>query len=150
MALSTFVNSYFSSRFGALRTIRWLLIIYTVTSALLLLFTALYGDPPKMPVFFIAIAFISAINLAIEPNSSALAMEPLGDVAGVASAVYGTAFFFIGASLGSVISLLMVNGVFPLVLSFFVIGLIALLLVFGDRRSQLKSLSVKEDSSIRK
>jgi DHA1 family bicyclomycin/chloramphenicol resistance-like MFS transporter len=87
-----------------------------------------------MPFFFIAAALLMAINIAVEPNSSALALEPMGNMAGMASAVYGTSFFFIGASLGSVISHLMVNRVFPLVLSFFVIGLTTILLVFSDRR----------------
>jgi DHA1 family bicyclomycin/chloramphenicol resistance-like MFS transporter len=75
-----------------------------------------------------------AINLAVEPNSSALALEPMGNMAGIASSVYGTSFFFIGASLGSIISHVMVNGVYPLVLSFFVIGVITVILVFGDLR----------------
>ncbi|MBO9572944.1 MAG: MFS transporter, partial [Chitinophagaceae bacterium] len=74
------------------------------------------------------------INIAIEPNSSALALEPMGNVAGMASSIYGTVFFFIGAFLGSVISNLMVNTVLPLILSFFIIGLVALTLVFTDRR----------------
>lgn len=134
MALSALTNSRLSSRYGARRTIRWLLVIYTVTGTLLLLCTFLLGDPPQMYLFFPALALLMGINLAVEPNSSALAMEPMGNRAGMASAVYGTAFFFIGAALGSVISNLMVRGVFPLVISFFVIGLIALVLVFSDRR----------------
>jgi DHA1 family bicyclomycin/chloramphenicol resistance-like MFS transporter len=87
-----------------------------------------------MLIFFIAVALMMAINLAVEPNSSALALEPMGNMAGMASAIYGTSFFFIGAFLGSVISQLMINGVFPLVASFFVIGLITVLLVLSDRR----------------
>ena len=87
-----------------------------------------------MLLFFIAVALLMALNLAVEPNSSALALEPMGNMAGMASAVYGTYFFCIGASLGSVISHLMVSDVFPLVLSFFIIGVITLLLVFSDRR----------------
>lgn len=134
MAFCALMNSRLSSKYGARRTIRGLLIIYTAIAGLLLLFTITFGDPPNMLLFFIAIAFLMAINLAVEPNSSALAMEPMGNMAGMASAVYGTSFFFIGASLGAVISHLMVRGVFPLVLSFFIIGLITLLLVFGDRR----------------
>jgi DHA1 family bicyclomycin/chloramphenicol resistance-like MFS transporter len=95
----------------------------------------MFGDPPTMLVFFIAIAVLMAINIAVEPNSSALALEPMGDSAGIASAVYGTFFFFIGATLGAVISHEMVHGVFPLVISFLVIGLITLTLAFSDRRS---------------
>jgi DHA1 family bicyclomycin/chloramphenicol resistance-like MFS transporter len=134
MALSALTNSRLSSRYGARRTIRWLLVIYTVTGTFLLLGTFLLGDPPQMYLFFPALALLMGINLAVEPNSSALAMEPMGNRAGMASAVYGTAFFFIGASLGSVISNLMVQGVFPLVISFFIIGLVVLVLVFSDRR----------------
>lgn len=134
MALFTLLNSRLSSRYGARRTIKWLVLLYTIIGGLLLLFTSVFGDPPAMPVFFIAITLLMALNLAIEPNGSALALEPMGQMAGMASSVYGTAFFFIGASLGSVISYLMVKGVFPLVLSYFVIGLIAVVLVFSDRR----------------
>jgi MFS transporter, DHA1 family, multidrug resistance protein len=138
MALCTLINSRLSSRYGARRTIRGLLTVYTLIAGLLLLSTFIFGDPPKMFLFFIGVGLLMAINLAVEPNSSALAMEPMGKMAGIASSVYGTFFFFIGASLGSLISYLMVNSVLPLVLSFFVIGLITLLLVFGDRRPLLR------------
>lgn len=134
MSLCTFINSRLSSRFGARVVIRWLLTIYTVVAGLLLLFTFISSDPPHMLIFFIGVTALMAINLAVEPNSSALALEPMGNMAGIASAVYGTFFFFIGASLGSVISHFMVNGVLPLVSGFFVIGLITLLLVFSDSR----------------
>ncbi|WP_257670649.1 MFS transporter [Parapedobacter tibetensis] len=134
MSLCALLNSRLSSRYGARRTIRWLLLIYTVVGGLLLLYAFSFGDPPDMHLFFIAVALLMAINIAVEPNSSALALEPMGNMAGMASAIYGTSFFFIGASLGSVISHLLVIGVFPLVLSFFVIGLITVLLVFSDRR----------------
>lgn len=134
MSLCTFINSRLSSRYGARAVIRWLLTIYTVVAGLLLLFTFISNDPPHMLIFFIGVTALMAINLAVEPNSSALALEPMGNMAGIASAVYGTFFFFIGASLGSVISHFMVNGVLPLVSGFFVIGLITLLLVFSDSR----------------
>jgi MFS transporter, DHA1 family, multidrug resistance protein len=135
MAFCSLTNSRLSAKYGARRAIRWLLVIYTIVAGVLLIFTLVFGDKPHMLTFFIAIAVMLGINLAIEPNSSALAMEPMGSMAGMASAVYGTSFFFIGASLGAVISHLMVSGVFPLVLGFFLAGLVAILLVFGDRRS---------------
>jgi len=140
-ALSALSNSRLSAKFGARRTIRGLLIIYCIVGILLLSFTLLLGDPPQMPLFFIAVALLIGINLAVEPNSSALAMEPMGNRAGMASAVYGTCFFFIGASLGSVISNLMKNSVLPLVMGFFLIGVITLSLVFGDRRPIVTSPS---------
>ncbi|MGS2737957.1 multidrug effflux MFS transporter [Sinomicrobium sp. M5D2P17] len=134
MSLCALLNSRLSSKYGARKTIKWLLIIYTAIGGFLLLSTIISGDPPDILLFFITVALLMAINIAVEPNSSALAMEPMGNMAGMASAVYGTSFFFIGASLGSIISHFMVNGVFPLVLGFFIIGLITVLLVLGDRR----------------
>ena len=44
-------------------------------------------------------------------------------------------FFFIGASLGSIISNLMSRSVLPLIASIFVIGIVCLALVFSDRRA---------------
>lgn len=90
-----------------------------------------------MLFFFIFIALLMALNLAIEPNSSALALEPMGDMAGIASAVYGTLFFAVGSSVGSVVSYLMVNSVLPLVVSFFLLSVIAVLLAWGDRRQAM-------------
>jgi DHA1 family bicyclomycin/chloramphenicol resistance-like MFS transporter len=111
-----------------------LLLIYSLVAAGLLILTISFGDPPGMVLFFIAVTLMMAINLAVEPNSSALALEPLGDVAGVASSVYGTLFFSVGSSLGSVISSRMTFGVFPLVISFFIIAICALLLALSDHR----------------
>lgn len=138
MSLCALLNSRLSSKYGARITLRWLLIAYTTVGGILLLATLVFGDPPHIALFFIAVALMMAINLAVEPNSSALALEPMGSMAGMASAIYGTFFFFIGASLGSVISHFMVDGVFPLVISLFVAGMTGLLLVFGDRRSLKK------------
>src|SRR5690606_20932159 len=98
----------------------------------LLFHTIFVGDPPDMATFFVFVGALMAINIAVEPNSSALALEPMGDVAGIATAVYGTCFFFIGSTLGSIISNLMVKGVFPMIIGFFLIGVFTLLLVFKD------------------
>src|SRR6476469_5864600 len=115
MAVFTLINSRLSVKYGAKRTIRFLLIAYTLVAGILLFCTVAFNDPPDIRVFFVAIALLMAINLAVEPNSSALAMEPMGNMAGLASALYGTFFFSIGASLGSIISYLMTNRVLPLV-----------------------------------
>jgi DHA1 family bicyclomycin/chloramphenicol resistance-like MFS transporter len=141
MAFCTLLNSRLSSRYGARRSIKWLLTIYTVIAGILLLVTCTFGDPPGMLLFFVAITLLMGINLAVEPNSSALALEPMGNMAGIASSVYGTFFFSIGASFGSIISKMMVKGVFPLVISYFIIGVITILLVYSDRHSGGKKTS---------
>ncbi|MBL7697005.1 MAG: MFS transporter [Chitinophagaceae bacterium] len=134
MSCCALLNSRLSIKYGARRVIKWLLGIYTGAAALLLVFTLLFGDPPSIAVFFVAIAVMLGINLAVEPNSSALALEPMGSVAGIASSIYGTVFFFIGSALGAVISHLMTDTVLPLVWSFFVFGVMSVILVLPDSR----------------
>jgi MFS transporter, DHA1 family, multidrug resistance protein len=134
LSFCTLLNSRLSIRFGARRVIRWLLSIYTMVGGVLLICTFAAGDPPGMLLFFVAVGLMLGINLAVEPNSSSLALEPLGNIAGMASSIYGTSFFFIGATLGSVISQFLTHGVFPLVLSFFMLGLVTVYLVFTDLR----------------
>lgn len=134
MSLCSLLNSRLSIRYGAQQSIRGLLVAYTAIATFLLIWTLVVGDPPEMTIFFICVALMLAINLAIEPNSSALALEPMGQMAGMASSIYGTLFFSVGASVGSVISLLLVDTVLPLVLSFFVIGLLSLALVLKGQK----------------
>jgi DHA1 family bicyclomycin/chloramphenicol resistance-like MFS transporter len=140
MSLCTFFNSYFTTKIGAKKSIKWLLIVYALVSTVLFLITIIFGRPPHLLVFFGGLALLMAINIAIEPNSSALALEPMGDIAGVASSVYGTCFFFVGSTLGSVVSLFMTESVFPLILSFFVIGIVNLVLIFFGNKDFVKSI----------
>jgi MFS transporter, DHA1 family, multidrug resistance protein len=133
MSLCSLLNSRLSIMFGARRSIMGLLLAYTAVGTFLLIWTLVIRDPPEIALFFICVASMLAINLAIEPNSSALALEPMGQMAGMASSIYGTIFFSVGASVGSVISHLLVDRVFPLVLSFFVIGVLSLALVLRGK-----------------
>jgi MFS transporter, DHA1 family, multidrug resistance protein len=135
MSLASLINSRLSIKFGAKKTMRTSLIVYMVIAFVLLIITVACGDPPPMVLFFLPIVLLLALNLAIEPNSSALAMEPMGGKAGLASSIYGTTFFFIGALLGSISNHFMLKGVFALVLSFFLAGLLSLLLAFTDKRN---------------
>ncbi|MBT1705163.1 MFS transporter [Fulvivirgaceae bacterium PWU20] len=133
MSLCSLLNSRLSTKYGAKLSVKGLLIAYSIIGTFLLSWTLAFGDPPGIAIFFGCVALMLAINLAVEPNSSALALEPMGAVAGMASSIYGTLFFSFGASMGSVISLLLVDGVFPLVISFFSIGIVSLVLALTDR-----------------
>jgi MFS transporter, DHA1 family, multidrug resistance protein len=133
MCVATLINSRASQKFGALKVIRTLLIIYTIIAGVLVAITLIRGDPPSMVVFFVFVGFLMAINLAIEPNSSSLALQSLGKIAGTASAVYGTCFFFFGSVIGWGISYFLSSGLLVLVAGYFLIGVLALVLVFGDK-----------------
>jgi DHA1 family bicyclomycin/chloramphenicol resistance-like MFS transporter len=132
MAICAFSNSYFTKRYGARNTLRHLLLVYLIVTAILSLSMLLLGDPPPAWLFFILVGLIACITLAADPNSSAIALEPLGDNAGLAASVYGTVFFFIGSGIGSFISSKLVNGVGALVIGFFGAAVIAAGLVFSN------------------
>lgn len=133
MAFCTSLNSRLVARFGAFRTMRSLLVLYVIVAAALFASTWYLGNPPPMVLFFVGITLIMGINLAIEPNSSALALEPMGEVAGTAASLYGTFFFFFGSVFGALISQQLVHGVLPLVLAYFLIGVLAMGLAFLKR-----------------
>jgi len=133
MSICSLVNAKLSVRFGAKRTMRSLLLVYTIVAAILLFFMVLQGDPPDMSIFFIAVGILMAVNLTIEPNSSALALEPMGQTAGIAASIYGTIFFFVGSSLGAVISHLMKHTIAPLAISFLIFGGTGFLLAKFDK-----------------
>ena len=132
MAISAISNSYFSKRFGARNTLRVLLTVFFVVAAVLFLLTLLLGDPPPAVLFFVLVGLISCIFISADPNSSAIALEPLGDNAGLAASVYGTIFFFVGSGIGTFISNQLIKGVGALTTGFFVMGLVAVVLVYGN------------------
>jgi DHA1 family bicyclomycin/chloramphenicol resistance-like MFS transporter len=131
---STFLNARLVARFGAKRTLRALLVVYFVVACALAAATQWLGDPPDMALFFAGMVILVALVPTIEPNSSALALEPLGDMAGTSAAIYGTTFFFVGSLIGAGVSRLLVTSLAPLAIGHVIAGAIALALAWTDRR----------------
>ncbi len=80
------------------------------------------------------VAFLMALTTAGDPNSSALALEQMGEKAGLAASVYGTIFFFLGSGIGAFISSLMSKNALPLGLGAFILSAIALALFYSDSK----------------
>ncbi|MET0241853.1 MAG: MFS transporter [Flavitalea sp.] len=133
MSFCSLMNSKLAKKFGARKTVKWSLLAYLIVGLVLLVSTLMMGDPPPMPVFFGGICLLMALNLAIEPNSSSIALEPMGDTAGIAAAVYGTFFFFVGSGLGALMSHYLVDGVVSIVIGSVAFGAISYWLVLTDR-----------------
>jgi DHA1 family bicyclomycin/chloramphenicol resistance-like MFS transporter len=137
MAVFTFLNIQFVRRFGARRSIRGLLTSYLMVACSLLALTLAHGGTPNIYLFFGGVALLQGINVAVNPNSDALALEPLGSTAGMAAAIGGTSFFVFGSILGSLIDRLLVHSVTPLAVGYVTAGLIAVVLVFSGRTSTM-------------
>ena len=70
-------------------------------------------------------------------NFSSLALEPLGKIAGTASAVYGFATSTLSASIGLLIARQFDGTVIPLLIGFAGLGTVSLLIVLWAQRGRL-------------
>jgi DHA1 family bicyclomycin/chloramphenicol resistance-like MFS transporter len=80
----------------------------------------------------VCIGLLMAFTVAADPNSSALALEPLGSKAGIAASVYGTLFFFIGSLVGTIINHFMIADVLPLAIAALIVSVVGMILVFSE------------------
>jgi DHA1 family bicyclomycin/chloramphenicol resistance-like MFS transporter len=142
MAIFTFLNARLIGRFGSRRTIRGLLIAYLVLAGLLLGLTLVLRGIPNIFIFFVIVGLLQGIYVAVDPNSSALALEPLGSNAGMAAAIYGTSFFVVGSILGSFINNLLINSMTPLAVGYMIAGLIAVRLLYAVKGAQEAAVTV--------
>ncbi|UYQ91778.1 MFS transporter [Chitinophaga horti] len=134
MAMGALLNAKLVSVYGSRKTMKGLLVLYLTIACVLLAGVFILMPLPGMYFFFGCIALLLGINLAVEPNSSSLAMQNVGNNAGTASALYGTCFFFGGAMIGTLISYFMSFGLISMAVGFAVIGLLTLWLTFSDKR----------------
>ena len=106
MALSSFANSRLVMRMGIRRLSQIALICYIGVVALHLLLAIAWGGVTPLPVFIVLFSASLCCFGFVPPNLNAIAMQPMGHVAGVASAVLGAAQMVIGGTLGALVAYL--------------------------------------------
>ncbi|HMG47561.1 MAG TPA: multidrug effflux MFS transporter [Allosphingosinicella sp.] len=134
MAVTSYLNSRLVERVGTRRLAHTGLVLFTLVAALhlgidrigesLWIFVALQGV--NMACFGLASA-----------NFGALAIQPLGHVAGTASSVQGTIGTIVGALLGIAIGQSFDGTLLPLETGFVLLGAAALVIVFAAERGRL-------------
>ena len=105
-------------RFGMYRLVRISLISVSFGSLLFLLYLGVASNQPPfwlLMVFLLACFFPFGILFG---NLNALAMEPLGHIAGMGAAVVGSISTLLSVSIGSLIGQLFDGTVLPLVVGF--------------------------------
>lgn len=133
MAIFSYSNAQLVSRFGTRRTVRGLLTAYWAIATILMFLALMSDGTPRLIIFFALVAILQGINVAAEPNSGAMALEPMGGEAGMAAAIYGTSFLVLGSLVGSGIDSLLVNSIVPLAVAYFIAGLMANGLAYSHR-----------------
>ncbi len=134
MAVTSYLNSRLVERIGTRRIAHLGLILFSALSALHLIIDRM-GE--SMTTFVVMQGLVMACFGLASANFGALAMQPLGHVAGTASSVQGTIGTIGGAMIGLAIGQSFDGTTIPLVTGFLIAGLTALLIILVTERGRL-------------
>ena len=128
IAISSLVNANYVRRFGMETICRIAFSIQIIWSALFLILYANSGEISLIAwlVYIVPILFLMGLTFS---NLQSVALDPMGAIAGTASTVIGSLMTAISLSVGIVFSQFMATSANPLILTFFITGSIALLLI---------------------
>jgi len=134
-ALAALFNATFVGRFGMRKISHTMLLSFTFLSAIWFIWSSIEVIPfPAYLVLFMLLMFSFG---ALGANFNALAMEPLGKVAGTASSVFGFMQTVIGATLGILVGQTFNQTTTPIAAGFLFFGLCALVLVLIAEKGKL-------------
>ncbi len=137
LSIANFTNSRLVERFGMRRLSHSALVGFCILSLTLMLSLRIFGE--HLALFFPLFALIFACFGLIGSNFNALAMEPLGKIAGTASAAYGFATTTLSSLIGWMIGSRYDGSAIPVITGFFILGLVSLAAVLITERGKLFS-----------
>ncbi|MEL6893477.1 MAG: MFS transporter, partial [Actinomycetota bacterium] len=126
MALALLFNNRLIDRFGTRRMVRLASTGFVTVTAIGLIVTLATDGTPSFALWFGWAILANACSMVIGPMSASLALEPMEDKAGTASALLGVAQFGLGALLAAVVDAQVGSTVTPMLVGSLVYGLISL------------------------
>ncbi|WP_455474905.1 multidrug effflux MFS transporter [Bartonella sp. B30(2025)] len=135
--LSSFLNSLFVVRLGMRRISHTMLLLFCIVSCIWLVSSIFANGAVSFPLYMLLYCTLMFACGGMMANFNTLALEPLGEIAGTASAVSGFFQSSIGASLAFIIAEQFDNTTVPNSAGFFFLSLIAILLVLYAERGHL-------------
>lgn len=135
MAIASVLNSRIVMRLGSRRVSHMALIFYILLSGLHLLTVTIWGDNlGSFAAFQFLIMFCSGL---LGSNFGAMAMEPMGTIAGTAASVQGTIATLGGTFIGILIGQSFDGTIIPVVAGYFLCSLGVLAMVLLAERGRL-------------
>ncbi len=135
LTVVNFINARIVERFGMRRISHIALLVFIALSSANMLCAVIFG--PKLGLFFPLFALTFGCFGMVGANFSALAMEPLGKLAGTGSAAYG----FTTSGLSSLIGLLVASQydgtLIPILTGYVILGLACLAIVLITEKGRL-------------
>ena len=140
VGLATFFNSQLVVRFGMKRIVHIAMWCFIITSLLfIMLFSSGHNPSIEVLIAFFALQFFTIGFLF--GNLRALAMEPMGHIAGIGSALNGFISTVMAVPIADYIGKYVVDSVTPLFVGFLVCGIISLVLFYANSNRASKVLS---------
>lgn len=142
MAMALVANNRLIGRFGARRLVVRAGGAFVVVSAIGTLIAVTADGIPSVWAWFAWACVANALNMVIGPMSSAMAMEPMGDKAGMASALLGLTQMGGGAVLAAIVDSRIDGTVTPMVVGALVYGLVGVTCLLLAVRASDKTSAV--------
>jgi DHA1 family bicyclomycin/chloramphenicol resistance-like MFS transporter len=145
LGVAALVNSRLVMRHGMAQMTNWALWFLSMISALFLLLVTQYAGAPPFWMFMTYL-FMGLFPVGILfGNLNAMAMEPLGHIAGMGAAVIGSVTTILSLFLGGLVGYLFDNTIIPLIAGFAILCGGALVICVRTERSVRWQLNSKED-----
>ncbi len=129
MGVASLVNSRVVERVGLRRVLRLDLTGYLFGAVSLVLIALVTEGRPPLLAYLLMLAVLLCNHAMIIPNMNARAMEPMGHIAGLASAINGTVLVGGGALLGAAFDRAFDGTILPLSVALLGTGIVAVLLL---------------------
>ena len=143
VGLTSIINGRMVLKYGMRLLSRLALICLTVLSVVFFLYAAQVDGIPSLWMNMTYFIFAFLCFGLLFGNLNALAMEPLGHIAGIGAAVVGSLSTLISAPLGALIGQLFDGTVLPLVGGFALLATLALSLMYWTERGRQDELAIE-------
>jgi DHA1 family bicyclomycin/chloramphenicol resistance-like MFS transporter len=129
MAAAGLTNSQIVMRYGMRTVSHRALLVFATVACLIAVVSFSYGGRPPLALLWIGLVILFFFFGLVVSNFNAIAMEPLGDVAGTASSLMGSYTTLSGALFGTLVGQFFDQTALPLGIGFVVFSLSALFLI---------------------
>ena len=139
--LAAFINAKIVMRFGAMQVTFYGMLVLLLVNLISLMLVIIYAGIPPLWLFVVMMGSINVCIGLAYGNLMAIAMLPLGNVAGMGASVIGTISAILAAGIGIVISQQLKHTIMPIMLGFTVTSLFAFSLVYFFRHHPTDEMS---------
>ncbi|MEZ5379343.1 MAG: multidrug effflux MFS transporter [Acidimicrobiales bacterium] len=126
---ASLLNGRLVDRFGMRRLFIPAISVYVIGAAILLAQAVGSGGRPSFWAFYPILAVVFGSSMIVNPNLNAMALAPVGDIAGTASSIVGAVSMAVGTLIGAMIDRQIDDSVTPFATAVLVSGIVTAVLV---------------------